>query len=81
VHAVGRRHDGEGVEHPKLGRGGIEDESVLLVEAAPTADDFVRVAQLLGGRCATVLDEERVGPSTQLEVGLLHSGDAIPSPR
>jgi hypothetical protein len=79
LHAVGGRHDREGIEHPQLVGGRIENDRVLLVQPPPACDDLLRVAQLRGHRRATVLDEERVRPPSQLEVGVLHARDAIPS--
>jgi aminopeptidase len=74
VHAVGRRHDGERIEHPQLVGGGIEDESVLGMQPAPALEDLERVAELLGRGSATMLHEERVGAAAQLEVASLHPG-------
>ena len=79
VDPVGGRHDREGIEHPQLVGRLVEDESMLLVQPPPAGDDLLRVAQLRGYRRATALDEEGVRPPSQLEVGLLHARDAIPS--
>jgi hypothetical protein len=54
---------------------------VLGVETAPPCEDVVRIAELDGGRRPTVLGEERIGPATKNEVGLVHPSDAIPSRR
>jgi len=79
TNAVGSRGDGERVEHSQLVRRVVENEGVLGSEAAPAGKDVTRISQLRRDRRATVLDEERVRPAAQLEVGLVHSRDAIPS--
>jgi aminopeptidase len=72
LHPVGGRDDGEGVEHPQLVGSGIEDESVLLVQAPPAGGDLLGVSQLGRDRSAAVLDEEGVRPPAQLEVRIVH---------
>ncbi|HET8556916.1 MAG TPA: hypothetical protein VFL58_06375 [Gaiellaceae bacterium] len=49
---------------------------MLGVQAPPSRPNRVRVAELMGGGCATVLDEERIGAAAELEVGLFHGRDA-----
>ena len=46
---------------------------MLFVQPPPASDDLLRVAELGCGGRATALDEERVGPPAQLEVGPVHS--------
>jgi hypothetical protein len=49
------------------------------MEATPPGEDLARVSEFSRSRRAAVLDEERIRAAAQLEVCLLHSGDAIPS--
>jgi hypothetical protein len=72
---MGGRHDRERVEHPQLVRRRVEDDCVLGVEAPPTGEDLLRLAELGSGRRTPALDEERVRATTQLEVGVGHRGD------
>ena len=70
---VGGRHDGEGIEHPQLVGRRIEHQSVLFVEPPPAGYDLLRVAELCCLRRSTLLDEEGVGPPSQLEIGPVHA--------
>ena len=45
---------------------------MLFVQPPPAGDDLLRLAELRSDRRATKLDEERVRPPAQLEVGLVH---------
>jgi aminopeptidase len=73
LNPVGGRHDREGIEHPQLVGRWIEDQRVLLVQPPPAGDNLLRIAELRRERCATALDEECIGPPSQLEIGPVHS--------